>query len=88
MYRHVFWLFTKTISVDPYLAFYVVDVMPVVIVEMWEGRTAEQKKKLIEGITKAFEGLGVKPEWLHIIIHDVPRTNWGTRGRQASETGV
>ena len=29
-------------------------VMPVVIVEMWEGRTIDQKKKLVEGITESF----------------------------------
>jgi len=59
--------------------------MPIVIVEMWEGRTPDQKEKLIHGITKAFEEIGTKPESLHIVIHDVPRTNWGTRGKQASK---
>lgn len=59
--------------------------MPVVVVEMWEGRTEEQKEKLIKGITRAFEEIGVKAEWLSIIIHDVPRSNWGTRGEQASK---
>lgn len=59
--------------------------MPVVIVEMWEGRTEEQKEKLIEGITRAFGEIGVKPEWLDIIIHDVPRSNWGVGGKQASK---
>ena len=59
--------------------------MPVVIVEMWEGRTAELKEKLIKGITKVFEEtLGTKPESLHIVIHDVPKSNWGMRG-QASK---
>ena len=59
--------------------------MPVVIIEMWEGRTGEQKEKLIKGITKAFEEIGVPPEALNIIIHDVPKTNWGLRGEQASK---
>ena len=60
--------------------------MPVVVIEMWEGRTPEQKEKLIKGITKAFEeSLGVKPESLHIVIHDVPKINWGLRGQQASK---
>lgn len=59
--------------------------MPVVIVEMWEGRTTEQKEKLIKGITKAFEEIGTKPESLHIVLHDVPKTNWGTKGEQASK---
>ena len=59
--------------------------MPVVIVEMWDGRTVEQKEKLIKGITKAFEDIGTKSESLHIILHDVPKTNWGTKGEQASK---
>ena len=62
-----------------------VKAMPVVVVEMWEGRTSEQKEKLIKAVTKAFEEIGVKPESLHIIIHDVPKINWGTRGQQASK---
>ena len=59
--------------------------MPVVIVEMWEGRTSEQKEVLIKGITKAFEEIGTKTESLHIVIHDVPKSNWGLRGQQASK---
>lgn len=34
--------------------------MPVVIVELWQGRTEEQKAKLIKGITKAFEDIDVR----------------------------
>lgn len=59
--------------------------MPVVIVEMWEGRTLDQKESLIKGITKAFEAIGTKPESLNIVIHDVPKTNWGSKGEQASK---
>jgi 4-oxalocrotonate tautomerase len=59
--------------------------MPVVIVEMWQGRSEEQKEKLIKGITKAFEDIGVPREHLNIIIHDVPKCNWGTHGEQASK---
>jgi 4-oxalocrotonate tautomerase len=51
---------------------------------MWQGRTEEQKEKLIKGIAKAFEDIGVPCERLNIVIHDVPKCNWGTRGEQAS----
>ena len=61
------------------------DNMPVVIVEMWAGRTEEQKEVLIKGINKAFGEIGVKPESLHIIIHDVPKSIWGLNGMQASK---
>lgn len=60
--------------------------MPVVVIEMWQGRNEEQKEKLIKELTKAFETIGVKKESLTIIIHETPKSNWGTRGEQASKT--
>jgi 4-oxalocrotonate tautomerase len=60
--------------------------MPVVTVEMWEGRTIEQKKQLVEGITDTFARIGVPREALHIIIQDIPKHNWGHAGKLASET--
>ena len=59
--------------------------MPVVQVEMWEGRSSEQKEMLIKGITKVFEEIGIRPQALTVIIHDVPKTNWGMSGEQASK---
>ena len=59
--------------------------MPVVQVDMWKGRTVEQKAKLIKLLTKAFEEIGVKPSSLTIIIRDIPKTNWGMSGEQASQ---
>jgi len=59
---------------------------PVVTAEIWEGRTPEQKEKLIKSLFKAFEeSLGTKPETLYVIIHEVPKTNWGMKGEQASK---
>ncbi len=60
--------------------------MPVVIVEMWEGRTVEQKRQLVEGITAAFVKIGTPPEVIHIIIKDNPKHNWATGGKLASES--
>ena len=59
--------------------------MPLVIVEMFEGRTIEQKKKLVEGITSAFENIGTPAEALHIIMKDNPKQNWAHGGKLASE---
>ena len=59
--------------------------MPVVIVEMWEERTVEQKKQLVEGITSVIVNMGVPPEAVHIIIKDNPKHNWATGGKLASE---
>jgi len=59
--------------------------MPVVTIEMWEGRTLEQKKKLVEGITAAMVNIGVSPDVVHIIIKDVPKHNWAIGGKLCSE---
>jgi len=57
--------------------------MPVVQIDMLEGRRPEQKKKLIEEVTRVFcEALGCKPEVVHVIIRDMPEENWGSGGRQ------
>jgi len=59
--------------------------MPVVIVEMWEGRTVEQKKQLAEGITSVMTKLGISPEAVQIIIKDNPKHNWAKGGKLFSE---
>ncbi|MCW4019395.1 MAG: 4-oxalocrotonate tautomerase family protein [Candidatus Bathyarchaeota archaeon] len=59
--------------------------MPVVIVETWSGKSNEQKAKLIRGITRVFEEVGVTADQVQVIIHDVPKTNWGMYGEQTSK---
>ena len=59
--------------------------MPVVTVEWWEGRTVEQKKQLVEGITSVMAKMGIPPEAIHIIIKDNPKHNWASGGKLASE---
>ena len=59
--------------------------MPVVSVEMWEGRTIEQKKQLVEGITSVMVDMGVPAEATIVIIKDNPKHNWGMGGKIASE---
>lgn len=59
--------------------------MPVVIVEMWEGRTVEQKKQLAEGITASFVKIGTPADAVHIVMKDNPKHNWAIAGKLASE---
>lgn len=59
--------------------------MPVVTVEMWEGRTLEQKKQLVAGITASFEKIGTPATAVQIILKDVPKYNWAIGGKLASE---
>ena len=54
--------------------------MPFVVVEMWEGRTVEQKRNLVKAITQAMvDHAACKPDHLHVVIHDTP-TDSGGRG--------
>jgi len=56
--------------------------MPTYHIEMMEGRTVEQKKKLVEEITRvSVEILGGSPESVDILITDVKRENWATGGK-------
>jgi len=60
--------------------------MPVVTVQMWTGRTQLQKKALVRAITDAMvEHAGAKPTNLHVIIHEVPKENWGLAGVMGDE---
>lgn len=59
--------------------------MPVVIVEMWEGRTVEQKKQLAEDITSSFVRIGTPAEAVHVVMKDNPKHNWAIGGKLASE---
>ena len=60
--------------------------MPTYHIEMMEGRTIEQKKKLVEEITRVtVEVLGSAPESVDILITAVKRENWATGGRLWSE---
>ena len=59
--------------------------MPVVIVESWEGKTVDQKRQLVEGITSSFVKIGVPSEAVHIILKDNPKHNWASGGKLASE---
>ena len=59
--------------------------MPVVIVEMWEGRTIEQKKQLVESITSSFVQIGTPAEAVQVVIKDNPKHNWAIGGKLASE---
>lgn len=56
--------------------------MPIVQIEMLEGRTVEQKKDLVEKVTQAIVGaLQIPPEKVSIIIRDMPRENYAVAGK-------
>ena len=56
--------------------------MPVVTVQMWSGRSVDQKRKLVAAITDAMiKHADCKPDHLHIVIQDVPKDSWGRAGK-------
>ena len=60
--------------------------MPTYHVEMMEGRTIEQKKKLVAEITRvSVDVLGGAPDSVDVIITDIKRENWSTGGKLWSE---
>ena len=60
--------------------------MPTYHVELLEGRTLAQKKKLVEEITRvSVEVLGGQPDSVDVLITDVKCENWATGGKLWSE---
>jgi 4-oxalocrotonate tautomerase len=60
--------------------------MPTIHVEMFEGRTLEQKRELAKALTEAtVRTLGSKPEGIDIIFTDVKKHDWATGGVLWSE---
>lgn len=60
--------------------------MPVVQVSVWAGMSSENKKKVVEGMTRVLEDLGVPRDAVTVIIYEVPKTNWATGGKLHSES--
>lgn len=59
--------------------------MPIAHVYVWKGFSAEAKRKVIAGVTKVFAELGVPAEAVEVIIHEIPKDDWGIGGELTSE---
>jgi len=60
--------------------------MPIVKVEMFEGRSKEQKAKLSQALTDAVVDVtGASPEAVWVVIDDVKKDNWAFGGQLASD---
>ena len=60
--------------------------MPVIRIELWEGRTLDQKRELIEVLKRETARiLNKDPSAIYMIIHDIPKENWGHGGELCSE---
>ena len=60
--------------------------MPIVQVELLEGRTLEQKRLLVEKVTQAIvESIGAPEETVSIIIRDMSKESYSKGGKLACD---
>lgn len=55
--------------------------MPIIRVEMFKGRSREEKRSLVRELTETFVRVaGSKPESVTIILQDVDKEDWAAAG--------
>ncbi len=60
--------------------------MPVITVQLFEGRTIEQKRNYAKALTEAtVQALGIDPGAVDVIFQDVKKSDWATGGVLWSE---
>jgi 4-oxalocrotonate tautomerase len=61
--------------------------MPTINVQMFDGRTPEQKRAFVKAVTEAACGtLGCGADSVIIIIQEIKRDNWATAGKLWSDS--
>jgi len=62
--------------------------MPIMVVHMMEGRSDEQKERLIEKLTDAaVEALDAPRQSVRIMLQEMPKTHFGVGGVTAEKLG-
>ena len=60
--------------------------MPTIRVELFEGRSVEQKRALAQALTEAaVRTLGGSPDGVDVVFYDIARHDWATGGRLWSD---
>ena len=63
--------------------------MPTIRVEMFEGRTPEQKRALAQALTEAcVRTIGASPDSVDVLLFDIAKQNWATAGTLWSDKGT
>lgn len=60
----------------------------IVEISMFAGRSVDAKRRLFAALAREFEAFGVPARDLKVLIHDVPRENWGLRGQSAADIEI
>jgi len=60
--------------------------MPNITIQWYVGRTDQQKREIVQVITDAMVRIGkTTADQVQIVFQDVEKTNWGVKGRLASD---
>jgi 4-oxalocrotonate tautomerase len=63
--------------------------MPIIHVQMMEGRSEEKVKRLITEVTNTVsETLEISKDRVRVLVTEIPKSRWGIGGVQASELNV
>ena len=55
--------------------------MPIIDIKLLEGRSLDQKRRLVAAVTGAVvDTLGVSPDSVRITLHEMPRDNYSVAG--------
>lgn len=55
--------------------------MPIVRIELWKGRTPEQKKELSKAITEEMVRImNMRTESIQVIFYEIEKENWALGG--------
>jgi 4-oxalocrotonate tautomerase len=60
--------------------------MPIVNIQLLQGRPEEKVKEVIENVTETMvQTLGVKKENVRVIVTEIPKSHWGIGGVPVSD---
>jgi 4-oxalocrotonate tautomerase len=61
--------------------------MPIITINMLEGRDAERKRRLLRDVTAAVSAaLDAPPETIRILLQEYPREHWAVGGTSKAES--
>jgi len=61
--------------------------MPIALIKIIEGRSAEKKRKLIESVSRAMaESLEMPIDGVRVLLDEYPADRWGRGGRLVSDS--
>lgn len=60
--------------------------MPVIKIEMFPGRTLEQKRAIAKAVTDSFvEAANATPQSVHILFSEIAQDDWAVAGQLCSD---